>query len=97
MTELSAGGLLEITLRTLSVCFVSSLGISLSIGVPVGVWLGSPTVSRAAARLLGVVNSGMGAPPVVVGLVVAQLFFRSGPLGRSRTLVLASRPWWPHR
>jgi len=80
VSELDATGLLEITLRTLGVCLFALL-IALAIGVPTGIWLGrKPFPGRRV--LLGVVNSGMGAPPVVVGLVVAQLFFRSGPLGK---------------
>jgi tungstate transport system permease protein len=80
MSELDVADLLEITIRTLVVC-LCALTIALCIGVPLGIWLGRrPFPGRRV--LLGVVNSGMGAPPVVVGLVVAQLFFRSGPLGR---------------
>ncbi len=79
MSELAAAGLLEITLRTLGVC-LGALVIALLLGVPAGIWLGRRQFPGRRA-LLGVVNSGMGAPPVVVGLVVAQLFFRSGPLG----------------
>ena len=33
------------------------------------------------AALVAIVNSGMGAPPVVVGLLAALLLWRSGPLG----------------
>lgn len=80
MSTLDAQGLLEITLRTLSVC-LCALVIALSIGVPIGIWLGRRSFPGRRA-LLGLVNSGMGAPPIVVGLVVAQLFFRSGPLGQ---------------
>jgi tungstate transport system permease protein len=79
MAELGGGDLFEITLRTLGVCF-TALALAVSIGVPVGIWLGRRRFPGRRA-LLGVVNSGMGAPPVVVGLLVAQLFFRSGPLG----------------
>ena len=79
MNELDGLSLLAITLRTLALCG-SSLVIALALGVPVGVWLGSRNFPGRRA-LLGLVNSGMGAPPVVVGLLVAQLFYRSGPLG----------------
>jgi len=69
----------EITLRTLAVCG-AALALALSIGVPLGIFLGA---RRFAGRGLVVssVNAGMGAPPVVVGLVVALLLWRSGPLG----------------
>ena len=79
MNELDGLSLLEITARTLALCG-SSLIIALAAGVPVGIWLGSRNFP-GRRTLLGLVNSGMGAPPVVVGLLVAQLFYRSGPLG----------------
>ena len=79
MSELAAGDLLEITLRTLRVCG-SALVIALAVGVPVGIALGRRDF-WGRRTLLGLVNSGMGAPPVVVGLLVAQLFYRNGPLG----------------
>lgn len=79
MVELGTGDLVEITLRTLAVS-LSALVIAVTIGVPIGVVLGRrPFPGRRV--LLGLVNSGMGAPPVVVGLVVAQLYFRNGLLG----------------
>ncbi|MFK7896745.1 MAG: ABC transporter permease [Myxococcota bacterium] len=69
----------EITLRTLWVCG-SALVISLVVGVPIGIALGA---RRFAGRTLFIssINAGMGAPPVVVGLVCVMLFWRSGPLG----------------
>ena len=36
---------------------------------------------RGRRALLALVNTGMGLPPVVVGLVVTVLLWRSGPLG----------------
>lgn len=80
MDELHTTDLLEITLRTLSVCLTALL-IALAIGVPIGIALGRRQFPGRRA-LLGVINSGMGAPPVVVGLIVAQMFFRNGLLGR---------------
>ena len=79
MVELDTPSLIAITARTLAIC-LTSLSIALGLGVPVGVWLGSRNFP-GRRTLLGLVNSGMGAPPVVVGLLVAQLFYRSGPLG----------------
>lgn len=79
MAELDASALTEITLRTLAVC-LTSLTLALAIGVPLGVYIGRRDFPGRRV-LLGLVNSGMGAPPVVVGLIVAQLYFRSGPLG----------------
>jgi len=79
MNELSPPLVFEVTVRTLAVCGLA-LGLSLSIGLPLGVWLGR---KRFRGRVLGVslVNSGMGAPPVVVGLIVSMLLWRSGPFG----------------
>ena len=49
-------------------------------GVPLGALIG---LSRFRGRrlLLSLVNTGMGLPPVVVGLFVVVLLWRSGPLG----------------
>ena len=79
MTELRAGEVVEITLRTLAVCG-TALAVALGAGLPLGIALGR---RRFPGRglFVSVVNSGMGAPPVVVGLVVSMLLFRSGPLG----------------
>jgi tungstate transport system permease protein len=79
MGEVDTSSLIEITLRTLGVC-LTALVLALGLGVPLGIWLGRRQFP-GRRFLLGFVNSGMGAPPVVVGLLVAQLFFRSGPLG----------------
>ncbi len=71
--------LAEITLRTLWVCG-SALVLALLAGVPVGIVLGSRRfVTRGL--LVSSVNAGMGAPPVVVGLIGSILLARSGPLG----------------
>lgn len=79
MNELSTALVVEITARTLAVC-LGALAVSLALGLPLGIWLGR---RRFAGRglLVSTVNAGMGAPPVVVGLVVALLLWRSGPLG----------------
>lgn len=76
---LDAGLIAEITLRTLAVCG-AALALAVAIGVPIGVWLGARRFPGRAA-IVALVNSGMGAPPVVVGLIVALLLWRSGPLG----------------
>jgi tungstate transport system permease protein len=69
----------EITVRTLWMA-AASLGISLSIGLPLGIALGR---ARFIGRdgVVGFVNAGMGVPPVVVGLGLALLLWRNGPLG----------------
>jgi tungstate transport system permease protein len=69
----------EIALRTLLVSG-AALGLAVAIGVPAGLALGR---RRFPGRglLVATVNTGMGLPPVVVGLLVALLLWRSGPLG----------------
>lgn len=54
--------------------------LSMVVGIPLGVWLG---IRRFLGRglLVTLVNTGMGLPPVVVGLFVFLLLARSGPLG----------------
>lgn len=54
--------------------------VSLVLGVPMGTLL---ALSRFPGRrlVLGVINAGMGLPPVAVGLFVSILLWRSGPLG----------------
>ena len=68
-----------IALRTLLVSG-AALVLSVAVGVPAGLALGRR--SFPGRRLLvATVNAGMGLPPVVAGLVVALLLWRSGPLG----------------
>jgi tungstate transport system permease protein len=64
----------------LSLC-VSATAVLLStlIGVPMGAWLGL-TRSGVRGPLAALVYTGMGLPPVVVGLLVYLLLSRSGPL-----------------
>ena len=71
--------LVEITLRTLWVCG-SALLLALLGGVPIGILLGSSQF-MSRGLLVSSVNAGMGAPPVVVGLIGSILLARSGPLG----------------
>ena len=70
---------LTITLRTLAVSGAATL-LAILVGVPAGYALAR---RRFPGRtlLLGFVNTGMGMPPVVVGLVVWLLMVRSGPFG----------------
>jgi len=79
MSSIDIGSIAEITLRTLWVCG-SALAIALTLGIPIGIALGA---RRFAGRgvLVSAVNAGMGAPPVVVGLLTASLLWRSAPLG----------------
>ncbi len=70
---------IEITLLSLQLSGVATL-ISLVIGIPFGTLL---ALVHFPGRnfLLSLVNTGMGLPPVVVGLVVSIFLWRSGPLG----------------
>lgn len=61
---------------------VSGLAVifSLIIGIPAGTFL-ALTYFPGKRLIITLVNTGMGLPPVVVGLFVILLFWRSGPLG----------------
>jgi len=70
---------LGITLFSLKVS-VRATGVSLAIGGAVG--MGLALSDFPGKRLLiSVINTGMGLPPVVVGLFVTILLWRNGPLG----------------
>ena len=79
MSSIEVESLIEITMRTLWVCG-SALVVSALIGIPIGIALGARQFLGRGA-LVSTVNAGMGAPPVVVGLVAASLLWRSGPFG----------------
>jgi tungstate transport system permease protein len=70
---------MEIMWLSLRVSGIATL-VSLLLGVPFGTLL---ALARFPGRrvLLGVINAGMGLPPVAVGLFVSILLWRSGPLG----------------
>ncbi len=80
--------IIEITLRTLAVSSLATV-VSLVLGVPIGAAL---ALKRFPGRrpLVALVNTGMGMPPVVVGLFVAIMLWRSGPFGG---LGLIYTPW----
>ena len=59
----------------------SALFLALLIGLPIGAALGLARQIPAAGCLLPVIYTGMGLPPVVVGLVVYLLLSNQGPLG----------------
>ena len=69
----------EIALRSLEVSAVA-LAVSLVLGVPAGTAI---ALAHFPGRRLvvAVINTGMGVPPVVVGLIVALFLWRTGPLG----------------
>ncbi len=69
----------EIAVRSLEVTAIA-LALSSLVGVPAGAWL---ALRRFPGKRLftALIYTGMGLPPVVVGLVVYLLLSRSGPLG----------------
>jgi tungstate transport system permease protein len=76
--------LLQVTLLSLQISGIST-AVSMLIGLPFGTLL---ALGKFPGRslLLSLVNTGMGLPPVVVGLFVAILLWRSGPLGDWRLI-----------
>jgi len=70
---------LRVTALSLAVS-VSATVLSLFIGVSLGTVIG---LTKFVGRrfIISLINTGMGAPPVVVGLVVMILLWRNGPLG----------------
>jgi tungstate transport system permease protein len=70
---------MEITILSLKLSGIATV-ISLLIGLPLGTILGLG-LFRTRRFWLSMVNTGMALPPVVVGLAVSILLWRSGPLG----------------
>jgi len=70
---------MRVVLLSLEVSGSATL-ISLLIGVPYGTLLGLARF-RGRSIAISLVNTGMGLPPVVVGLFLSILLWRSGPLG----------------
>jgi len=79
ISQVDSGALWEIIFLTLQVTG-TALAISAVLGIPLGALL---AFTRFPGRrlLVALVYTGMGLPPVVVGLVVYLLLSRSGPLG----------------
>jgi tungstate transport system permease protein len=69
----------RIAALTLAVSGLATV-VSLAVGVAVGSFL-ALTSFPGRRLVLALVNTGMGLPPVAVGLLVAVLLWRSGPLG----------------
>jgi tungstate transport system permease protein len=69
----------EVIARSLRISLTAT-ALALALGLPVGTAL---ALGRFPGRrvVLAAVNTGMGVPPVVAGLVVTVFLWRSGPLG----------------
>lgn len=76
--------ILHITWLTLRVSMTATL-ISVIMGIPLGVILGLTTFP-GRKLIVTIINIGMGLPPVVAGLWVTLLLWRSGPLGQHALL-----------
>ncbi|MDP6822130.1 MAG: ABC transporter permease [Dehalococcoidia bacterium] len=74
-----------LTLRVSGAATVLATLIGVPIGAALGVWQ-----FRGRGVLISIVNTGMGAPPVVVGLVVMIMLWRTGILGGLNILYT---PW----
>jgi len=79
------GSVFEIALRSLWISGLALL-IAMVIGVPLGVLIALKRFPMRRAMAASV-NTGMAAPPVVVGLLVWLLLTRNGPLGEYRLLL----------
>lgn len=73
------GDVYEVAIRSLYVSGIATI-ISLVAGIGIGAVL---AFGRFPGRMIAMtlVNTGMGLPPVVVGLFIAIILWRSGPLG----------------
>jgi tungstate transport system permease protein len=71
--------IVEIAGRSLVVTILA-LSFSTVLGIPVGAWL-ALTNFRGKRVFTAVIYTGMGLPPVVVGLIVFLFLSRSGPFG----------------
>ncbi len=69
----------QITALSIRISALATI-LSLVLGLPLGTVLGLGRF-RGRAFFLSLMNTGMGLPPVVVGLAVAMMLWRSGPLG----------------
>lgn len=79
MGDLLVDAVRPIALRTLVVSGTAT-AIAVLLGIPAGYAIARSRF-RGRTILLGLINTGMGMPPVVVGLFVWLLLVRSGPFG----------------
>jgi tungstate transport system permease protein len=76
--------IIGITLRSLQVSGLATL-ISIALGLPLGTLLALGRF-QGGNILISLVNTGMALPPVVVGLALSLVLWRSGPLGDLRLI-----------
>jgi tungstate transport system permease protein len=76
--------LLRVTWLSLQVSGTATI-LCLVVGVPLGTALALSSFPGRGV-VLAVVNTGMGLPPVVVGLFVSIMLWRTGPIGQLRLL-----------
>lgn len=69
----------DITLRSLQISGTATL-ISLILGIAMSLTIALNTFP-GKRLLISLINTGMGMPPVVIGLLVSIMLWRSGPLG----------------
>jgi tungstate transport system permease protein len=74
----------QVTWLSLQVSGIAT-AISLVIGMPLGTLLALAQF-RGQKMMLSLVNTGMAMPPVVAGLLISILLWRSGPLGSLRLI-----------
>ncbi len=68
---------------------LAATALSLAVGIPAGSFLALARF-RFRGTSIALVNTGMGVPPVVVGLFVSVMLWRTGPLG---ALGILYTPW----
>ena len=73
------GEIYEILFTTLKVSGIAVL-FSILLGVPLGIGIGLNKF-RGKRLAITLINTGMSAPPVAVGLIITLFVWRSGPLG----------------
>ena len=78
------GDVYEIALRTAALTGTSTL-VAAALGLPLGL-LGALGRFPGQRALVSMANAGTGMPPVVAGLLVSIMLWRSGPLGDLRLI-----------
>ena len=72
-------------LRLTLVVTLSATLLALLLGIPLGIWTGERN-TKSSRLMLVLLNTGMGMPPVLAGLLVLLVLWGDGPLGGFRLL-----------